>query len=1143
MMRSSARAACLALLLLFLLAPVGEAQNIASTIVGLVTDPSGANVPEAFITATNEGTGISFKTAADESGAYSIPNLQAGTYTVTASKPGFQTFRVTGVQLLASQLVRVNIQMQVGEVQQSVVVTGEAPLVKTEGPTIGGTITARHMAELPLPQQSIEYLMALVPGAQVSGSSPQTGGGTHWGSFNFTINGTQANDFGNGAGAYSYNLGLVSLPPVQSMQEFKVEAYNTNAEYKSLGTITMVTKAGTNSLHGGLYEFNQNKSLNANTFLNNANNRPRSPFVRNQFGVNAGGPIRRNKAFFFFDYAGLRNRTYGTPQLTIPGAAMRQGDFSALCSIYDANGVCADPKGIQLYNPFTGNPFPNNKIPPSMIAPQAQALNKFLPPPTQPTNAAGIPGGGINYIGLVPAAGTVNAMDLRLDYQISSKDQLYGVYTRNIGDPLQVVQSYPRTYGQGGNFGYKTFGYSLVENHTFNPHTLNDFRFAWFDHPSIRTGINLDFDPRTLFPQLTPSPNRGLPTMLMSGYTGMFYDYGKGYYGHGFDLEYTDNLTWVHNRHTFKFGGQATTYKSYGPNPNAPLGTFSFSGQWTGNKGWPGRPQSQGNSYADFLLGVADRTSTGLAGVFEGVYWNWDWEFYAQDTWQASSKLTVYLGLRYMYQTPWNWQDGYSTYWDPKTNRLALPQDSDTPVFPPVGASLALFNAYNFTTTKALGIPARYMIGDKNNWGPRIGFAYRPFSNRFTVFRAGYGVYYNFNPAFVGSRDDVLNPPWVGGLGGFTGANYSSQIPGKPAAPFLPDITFSDPFPARLQLVSGASPNPSLYSMQRDFKNAVVQQWNATLEHQFTPNWAARITYAGSQTHHLQWFFGDLNVPAKQTPNVPIQNQRPYQPWSTIYSTRSGGVQNMNQLQLEATRRFSSGFTFQAEYAWTRSLDNVDPSYGPMNPNFPGWDYGNSSGIRRHTLVFNYVYELPFGRGKQLLSGISRVADAVIGGWQVSGISSYMTGSPFSVGFQVPSSYSSSWWVPLNATNRADLVAGSTLYAKGSGHDITSGVPWFNTAAFTAPQPWNWGNSARNLLFGPGQWNWDIAAAKNFGITEHIRLQLRADFLNAFNHFNLGGPSNIIADTRDGGTPIATSGKIFGGSGSRVIQVGARISF
>ncbi len=1114
----------------------GMGQIISSSIVGQVTDASGAAVPDVQITVVNTGTGIEVKTTADSSGAYEVPNLQPGVYDVTGVKTGFETFRSNGIQVLASQSVRVDLRLSVGNVQQSVTVTGETPLVHTDSITVGGTVTTKQMAELPFPQQSIEYLMALVPGAQVSGPSPQTGGGTHWGSFNFTINGTQANDFGNGAGAYSYSTGLLSLPPIQSMQEFKVEAYNTSAEYRQLGTITMVTKAGTNAFHGEAYEYAENKALNANTFTNNANGLPRSPFVRNQFGANIGGPIKKNKAFFFFDYTGFRNRTYGTPNLTLPSMAMRSGDFSALCGSYNAAGTCADPAGTQLYNPFTGQPFANNKIPQSMIAPQAQALLKYLPAPTAPTNAAGLPNGGLNYYGQVSVAQDMNAADVRIDYQISSKDQLYGVYTRNVGFPYGTYLGYPSTYGNASNFGYKTFGYSLVETHTFSPHTLNDFRFAWFDHPSIRSGMNQDFDPTTLFPQLTKSPNRGLPTMSIAGYTGMFSDYGTGYYGHGVDFEYSDNVTFVRGRHTFKVGGQATTYKTYGPNPNAPLGTFTFNGQWTGNKGWPGQPSSQGNAFADFLLGTANQSTTGLAGVFEAVYSDWDWEFYAQDTWQATPRLTVYYGVRYMYQTPWNWQDGYSTYWDPKTNQLALPEASNTPTLPPVGASAALFAAYPFTTTQALGIPQNYMIGDKNNWAPRLGFAWRPFDNNRTVFRAGYGVYYNFNPAFAGSRDDVLNPPWVGGLSGFAASNYITQLPGKPTSPFLPDITFANPFPASLAAAGGAAPHPTLYSMQRDFKNGVIQQWNGTLEHQFGRDWAARATYAGSQAHHLQWFFGDINVPETQTPNVPIQNQRPYQPWAAIDATRSGASQNFEQLQLEATKRFSKGFLLQAEYAWTRSLDDVESSGGPQNPNFPGLDYGNSSGILRHRLVVDYVWELPFGRGKQWGSGINRVADAFLGGWQLSGITTYQTGAPFSVTFAVPSNIVG-WW-----GGRADHVS-SDDYAKGSGHDIISGVSWFNTSAFAAPQPWAWGNSARNLLFGPGSWDWDMSGQKVFAVRERVRFELRGDFLDAFNHFNLSNPSNQIADTRDGGLPIATAGKIYGGTGSRVIQVGAKLMF
>ncbi len=1128
---------CVPVVLMFVLASLVFGQIITSSIVGQITDATGSVVPDAEIVATNTGTGIAVKVTADSSGAYSATNLQPGTYDVTASKAGFQTVRTTGVQVLASQSVRVDMKIQVGQVQQTVDVSAQTTLVQTESPTIGGTLGRQQIAELPFAQQSIDRLMALVPGAQTSGSSPQTGGGTHWGSFNFTINGVQANDFGNGAGAYAYGLGMISLPAIQSMQEFKVEAYNTNAEYRNLGTITMVTRAGSNEYHGEAYEYNQNKSLNANTFLNNALNRQRNPFVRNQFGVNFGGPIRKNKAFFFADYSGFRNRQYSTTSLIFPSTAMRQGDFSALCGSYNASGLCIDKSGTQLYNPFTGNPFPNNKVPSSMITPQAQALLKYLPAPTDLTSV-GAPNGTPNYRGLVSTAQDVNAADIRLDYQISEKDQLYGVYTRNVGDPWEWYLSNPSTYGNGSNYGYKTFGYSLVETHTFSPRTLNDFRFAWFDHPSIRSGQNQDFDPTTLFPQLTKSPNRGLPTMSMSGYTGMFTDIGTGYYGHGVSMEFADNVTHVRGRHTLKFGAQATTYKSYGPNNNAPLGSFSFNGQWTGNKGWPGQPQSQGNAFADFLIGTANSSTTGFAGVFSGVYWSWDTEAYFQDTWQASQKLTIYYGVRYMYQTPWNWQNGYSTYWDQSTNKLALPQNSGTPTLPPVGASAAMFAAYPFTTTKALGIPERYMIGDKNNWGPRVGLAWRPFGGNRTVVRAGYGVYYNFNPAFVGSRDDVLSPPWVGGLGGTSGQNYNTRLSGNITSPYTPDITFSNPFPSSLQVVSGAAPNPTLYSMQRDFKNAAVQQWNATIERQFTDSWAGRITYAGSQTHHLQWFFSDINVPATQTPNVTTQNQRPYQPWAGILSTRSGASQNFNQLQLEATKRFSHGVFFQAEYAWTRSLDNAEYSGGPQNPNFPGLDYGNSAGIRRHTLAFNYVWELPFGKGKQFLAGANRVMDLLVGGWQISGVSTYMTGSPFSVSFTVPSNYVG-WW-----GGRADQVGSNVYSGQQSNHDIVNGVQWFNTAAFAPPTPWTWGNSSRNMVFGPGSWNWDMSLSKNISVTERIRFQLRADFLNAFNHLNLGNPSATIADTRDGGLPNANSGKIYGVNGDpRIVQVGAKVYF
>jgi hypothetical protein len=491
-----------------------------------------------------------------------------------------------------------------------------------------------------------------------------------------------------------------------------------------------------------------------------------------------------------------------------------------------------------------------------------------------------------------------------------------------------------------------------------------------------------------------------------------------------------------------------------------------------------------------------------------------------------------------MYQTPWNWQGDYSTYWDPKTNRLALPQDSSTPTMPSFGASSALFNAYNFTTTQALGLPKHYMVADTGDWGPRIGLAYRPFGGSHTVFRAGYGLYYNFLPAFAGARDDVLNPPWLTSLSGFASATYNTALPGKPTAPFLPDITFANPFPASQSSPTGASLHPNIYSVQRDQQHARVQQWTGTLEHQFSRQWAGRVTYAGSQSHHVSWFFGDFNVPTVQQPNVATQNQRPFQPWAIIESTRSGASQNFGQLQLEATKRFTGGSMFQLQYSWTRSLDNVDSSGGPMIPQYPGLDYGNSAGIRRHSMVAHYVYQVPVGRGKRYFGQMGRALDALAGGWQISGITSYQTGAPFSVTFAVPTQFVG-WW-----GGRASRVPGVPLYLDQNGsHDIVKGVPYFNPAAFTAPAPFTWGNGSRNALFGPGSYNWDASGAKTFSATEKIKVQVRADFLNMLNHFNLGAPSAAIADTRDGGVASANSGKVLGGSGNRVVQVGARITF
>jgi Carboxypeptidase regulatory-like domain len=1111
-------------------------QVIVSSIVGHVTDPSAASVPGAQVTATNTQTGVSVKTVTGSEGTYSIPGLLAGTYDVTVEKEGLQVYQAKGITLLSSQTARVDAALAVTGVRQTVAVMEQAPMIQTDSMSIGGSVTTQQLAELPTSLQTVDAFIALAPGVQAFGSAtnPPIGGGRNWGSVNFTLNGVEVNDPGNSGGVMIQNVktgtnALLVLPPPSAIQELNVQSGGMTAQYRGKSTVTIVTKAGANQFHGGLYEFLQNTDLNANDFTLNSAGKPRPAEHLNQYGGNLGGPIKRDKAFFFFDYSGYRRAYSVANQLRLPGAAMRNGDFSSLCSSAGGtfvSGVCSNANN-QLYNPFTGSPFPNNQIPDSMITSQAKRLLTYLPLPTA-ANSPGLPNGPFNYVSTVGQQSRIGAWDLRIDYNISSQDRLFGVFARRVADPLGVAAAnYPSTYGSRVNT-YKETSATLSETHTFSPTTLNEFRASWGDYETKFSGVNLDFDVRSLWPQMPDSLFKGLPTITASGYTGLWSDYGTGLGTPRLDVEFADDFTHIRGRHTIQMGADETGYKMWNRVPSAAnvTGFFGFNGSWTANSGWPNLTHSNGNSFADFLLGTASSSQTSATGAYASWLYTRYWGFYAQDTWQATPRLTVIYGLRYEYQSPWRYRTQQITSFDFRTNKLVLPQNGPTPTLP-AGALPELLAAYPYETTQSIGAPLFYYRADKNNFAPRVGLAYRPFNDHSTVIRAGYGVYYNFQPGLVGSGREAFNPPWALGIS----QAYTSKIPGRPVAPFLPDITFTNPFPS-LNASANVTPNPTLNYFQWDFKNAVAQEWNFTIERQFG-NWAGRVSYLGDQTHHIPYNSADINRPLVQQPNVPIQEQRPYQPWGSIGSYLSAGKQNFNQLQLGVQKRFSSGVSFQAEYQFTRSLDNIDNAGGADNPANWNLSYGNTPAVHRHWLVFNYVWELPLARKSS-----HKVSKAVLGGWQVSGISTYGTGTPFSVNFSQTGTGIVGW-----SGSRADQLSGVPFYAKQSGHDITRGVQWVNPSAFAPPAKWTYGNSARNMLFGPGLWNWDITATKSFSIREHWRLQFRGDFFDAFNHFNLSNPDNTIPDRRDGGTPNPNSGMITSGSGGRIVQLGLKLSF
>ena len=1157
-------------------------QIIVSSVVGTVTDPSGAVIPGAKVTVTNTNTGINVKATTSSNGTYSVPGLMAGTYEVTVEAPGFSTYHATGITVVSATTVRVDAKLRVGNTSQAVVVRDTAQLVHTDSMSISGSITTRQLADLPTSLQTIDTVLKTAPGvmpyganADGSNANPIVGGGSHWGTVNFTLNGMEINDpFNSGAVTIQGNGGggLV-MPPPGSLQELSVKSANMTAQYEGHSTVTLVTKAGTNQFHGEAYEYLQNTALDANTYLSNASGNPRPVDHLNQFGGNVGGPIVHRKAFFFADFNGYRH-AYGTvPQLHLPSMAMRSGDFSALCSTFDASGVCTS--GTQLYDPYTGDPFPNNQIPSSMIAPQAKALLSYLPAPTVADDPAIPSEKTFNYVGSNSAIADIYGAELRIDYTLSSKDRIYGVYAQRVADPWGVANTtYPQNYGQTIN-SYSERNISGSETHVFNPNTLNEFRVAWGDYATRFSGQNLKFNTSSLFPQDPPSVFHGLPTITASGYTGMPHDYGTGLYTPRKNVEFNDDFTYIHGRHTIQAGADENGYKIWYrvPSANGVTGLFASNGNWTGRRGWPGtKLPSPGNAFADLLIGVGSSSQTSATGAF--ATWNYSryLGFYVQDTWQVTPRLTLFYGLRVEHQTPWHQNVIQKTSFDPVNNKLVLPEKSATPTLP-AEASADLFAAYPYETTQAIGVSTQFNQPYGKHIAPRFGFAFRPFGNQKTVFRGGAGIYYNFVNAAVSGANEVFNPPWNIGIS----QQFVSKLPGSPKTAYLPDITFSDPYPSTTK--TPVTKNPLIHYVPRDFKAGVSAEWNLTIEQQIGTNWAARISYLGNTTSHLPYNGADYNAIPLQQPTIPIQNQRPYQPWSTISAFLSQGREEFNQLQLGLRKQFSGGLLFQGEYQYTRSLDDVGTSGGPEIPFYYRSNWGNTDGERRHWAVFNYDYELPFGRGRHWLRNANAFTNAVAGGWQVSGITEYGTGVPINLGVSL-SGTGIVGWNPF----RPDRVPGVPLYkGKQTGHTNLTGKgggdQWFNPDAFAPPACYNsllttsstntytkgstvtckdvsdagtsagiptyaaYGNAARNMLWGPGYWNWDMSGMKSFPVRESLKLQLRADFIDAFNHTNLSNPNVTLPDVRDQGNANPNFGVITDGIGNRTVQLAVKLMF
>lgn len=1054
--QSRCRTAAWTAVMLFALGVLLHAQQTRGVILGRVTDATGAAVPAAQIESTNERTGLTARATAGGTGDYVLTNLDPGSYRLTVTSAGFKTSEVRGLTLFVAETVRADVKLDVGDLSTKVEVVATAAVVQSETSSVGNVVDGNQMKAMPLNGRgSIFGLMALAPGVQNAGSNPLIAGGATVGSTNMMVDGVTSNDIGN-------ERLNAPIPSLDGIAEFKLIANGASAEFGRGGAqVVVVTKSGSNDLHGSLFAFNRNRATAAKNFF--ATGLPMPAFNRNEYGGSLGGPIMRNKLFYFGSFEGLRLAQSSTTTLAMPTVALKNGDFTGLGAIRD---------------PWSGSPFPNNLIPSSRISQVAAELQKFTTDPNTPgTGAAGL---GNNLISNIPRLEGLDRYSGRGDYQATDNDRFTGRYFLVNNGPFKSPAGGTDKFGNWGGFGIATRNALGSYTRVISASMINEVRFGYSSEKNFRTPQNSDFDPSTIIPGLI-SPLEGLgglPTVSITGFRGFSDQPGSGDVKHSYEL--FDNFTWTRQNHTIKAGFEYQRASAFNwQNPPPYRGQFSFTGRFSGHP------------YSDFLLGAMVNSGRVSRNV-ESEPVNSRYGAYIQDDWSALPKLTLNLGMRYEYSPPFKNSRGDMSNFYPDLGKVVLLSGTPDP---------RLMSALPILNGSDVGLDRDNFINrDRNNFGPRVGFAYRPLGTSRLVVRSSYGIYYNVMSAYQGFFFLAVNPPFI------VAETFEA------AAGTVPSLTWENPFPG-----AGTIPAaPSLNSIARDRRNPYHQQWNFTIEQEVMPDTAVRISYIGNKGTHLERNF-NLNDPPP-APGI-VQARRPFQPFGPISYIESSRDSITHQLQLGAQRRYASGMAFQFEYQFTRALD---PSNGaPMDNRNTRLDRGNTDGIRRHYAAANYIYDLPFGRGQRWLTSLPVAAEKLIGGWQLAGIVTMGTGAPFSISFTST--------VPGWPSSRADIVGDPSV-----GDPSISG--WFNPAAFAVPQQFLFGNSPRNMLFGPGFFSLNAAMFKNTKLTERLNLEFRAESFNTPNRANFGNPAANIS------VP-ATVGRINSAGEARTIQFGMRLAF
>jgi hypothetical protein len=1139
------------LAILTVLAPSAWSQEVTATIVGTITDQSGAAVSGATVKANSVDRGTNYDAVTNEAGLYRIPELPAGNYTLTVGKAGFATVSRAQFVLTVNQVARIDLALKVGQVTETMEVTGAPPVLEKDSTQVSTVIDAETNDNLPLASRNYVQLTLLAPGA-VSTDPSSFNNGNNTGGYGGRplINGNreQANNFlldGMDNNQVSDNL-LGYTPSPDAIEEFNLITNNAPAEFGNFegGIVNATIKSGTNKFHGDVWEYFRNDVLNANSWSNNLTGLPKSAIRWNMYGFTAGGPILKNRLFFFADYQGQRfDIPSSQGQITVFTGAERTGDFGALCSnaggTFDSSGTCFKGSKVvgQLYNPCASfnapcapgstpasprSPFPYNKIPAAMISPVASKLfSSTLYPAAANTNLQN------NAVNTAVSAENVDQGDFKIDYAVDSKDNISYRFT-------EAYQNNPSDNSVAlFSNGYSTTPiYNTVGDwtRTLSTTLLNSFRFGW-SHITLNSGNSWasgvgQFGNTLGIGNGNPGSLPGLLALNFSNST--VNNLGAAETTQSFDdhvWQVEDALTWTHGRHSFKFGGQywREIIKTFYAGNNGELGLMNFNGQFTAVDS-ASAGNGTGDGGADFVLGLPQSYGR---GVSTGATWQ-QYEdvigLYGQDTWRATDNLTLNLGLRYDVHTPWVESKDQQANYNFNTGNIDLAGKN--------GASRALYNGF---------------YGGRD-FQPRIGFAWTPsrLHNR-TVVRGAFTISSYLEGTGTNLRL-TLNEP-------FTPAEINATYSGAA----LPLTDASDGIVGAGSNASCAAPAYACYAQaflrvwDPNVQPAIAYQWNFTIQQQIGTGTTFQIGYVGQKGIHLMvpFDYGQRVLLSNSScGDPPCTADSPYfAKNSTLYSvlgnpgltdisgknllstlnnginegatisgTKSNGNMEYNSLQAILQKEMSHGLQGQLSYTYSKCMSDSTGYYGAWNNALSASAYWQNVYNQRsewapcyydatHVLSAYAVYQLPFGRGKQFGSGINKAVDEVIGGWAVSPIVSVRTG----------------WPMPIYGASD-----NSGTFSRGSRTDCHSlpsientpiagiGTQWFtNNGNFTQPAVGTFGNCAPQLggLRSPRYTDVDASVHKDFLITERFRLQFRTDFINAFNHVQYNAPNTSIGST------------------------------